>query len=266
MPTQGRSVHSVEKAIALLDCFWHAGSSLTLTELVQKTGWAKSTVHGLLASMLDSAVVEQDKTDGRYRLGYHLFELGSTVAASWNVMGIVRPYLEEIAESVGESAYLARLSGDELILAECVEPHNGFRVSSEPGSRVPLHCSSEGKCILAAMPPERAREMLRRKGMQAYTPNTITTWDGLEPQLALTKELGYAVERGEYRTGLQSVGAPIFDSAGRCGYAIAVIGIRDGSQLGTDRSAIEKVKTAAERVSYELGWRGERNDRLSPEK
>ncbi len=68
MPTQGRSVHSVEKAIHLLDCFWQAGGSLSLTELVQKTGWAKSTVHGLLASMLDSAVVEQDKTDGKYRL------------------------------------------------------------------------------------------------------------------------------------------------------------------------------------------------------
>lgn len=266
MPTQGRSVHSVEKAIALLDCFWHAGGSLSLTELVQKTGWAKSTVHGLLASMLDSAVVEQDKTDGRYRLGYHLFELGSSVAASWNVMGIVRPYLEEIAEAVGESAYLARLSGDELILAECVEPHNGFRVSSEPGSRVPLHCSSEGKCILSAMPPAHAKELLRRKGMQSYTPNTITTWEGLEPQLALTKELGYAVERGEYRTGLQSVGAPIFDSFGRCSYAIAVIGIRDGSQIGTDRTVIEKVKQAAQRVSYDLGWREGHRSRPVPEK
>ncbi len=66
MPTQGRSVHSVEKAIALLDCFWHAGGSLSLTELVQKTGWAKSTVHGLLASMLDSAVVGTGAED---RLG-----------------------------------------------------------------------------------------------------------------------------------------------------------------------------------------------------
>ncbi len=266
MPTQGRSVHSVEKAIHLLDCFWQAGGSLSLTELVQKTGWAKSTVHGLLASMLDSAVVEQDKTDGKYRLGYHLFELGSSVAASWNVMGIVRPYLEEIAEAVGESAYLARLSGDELILAECVEPHNGFRVSSEPGSRIPLHCSSEGKCVLSAMPLERARDLVKRKGMEAFTANTITTWEGLEPQLALTKELGYAVERGEYRNGLQSVGAPIYDSTGKCSYAIAVIGIRDSGQVGTDRTIINYVKQAAERASYDLGWRKNEKSRTNPEK
>ena len=257
MPAQGRSVHSVEKAIKLLDCFWEAGGSLSLTELVQRTCWAKSTVHGLLSSMIESAVVEQDKTDGRYRLGYHLFELGSSVAASWDVVGVVRPRLEQIAQTVGESAYLARLSGDELILVECVEPHNGFRVSSEPGTRIPLHCSSEGKCILAAMPEDQAKALLQRKGMAQMTANTITTWEGIEPQLALTRELGYSVERGEFRAGLHSVGAPVYTSSGRCIYAIAVVCIQNAGQLGADRNTIEVVKQAAERASYDLGWRPE---------
>lgn len=256
MATQGRSVHSVEKAMVLLDCLWQAGGTLSLSELVLKTGWAKSTVHGLLASMLSSAVVEQNKSDGKYRLGYHLFELGSCVAASWNVIDVVRPILERIANTVGESAYLARLSGDELILVECVEPHSGFRVSSEPGSRIPLHCSSQGKCILAAMRPEKAQEMLRRKGMHAYTQGTITSWEELAPQLALTRELGYSVERGEYRLGLQSVGAPVFTSSGECIYAIGVVGIQPAGQIGTDRAAIEAVKEAARTASYDLGWRG----------
>lgn len=260
MPAQGRSVHSVEKAIRLLDCFWEAGTSLSLTELVQRTGWPKSTVHGLLASMVESAVVEQDGADGRYRLGYHLFELGSMVAASWDVVGVVRPRLEQIAEMVGESAYLARLSGDELILVECVEPRSGFRVSSEPGSRIPLHCSSQGKCILAAMPEEQARAILARKGMPAMTSGTITTWEALAPQLALTRELGYSVERGEYRTGLQSVGAPVFTSGGRCIYAIGVVGIQSG-QLGADRTAIHAVKEAARSASFDLGWRPEQKNR-----
>ena len=214
-------------------------------------------MHGLLASMLRSAVVEQEKTDGKYRLGYHLFELGSSVAASWDVVGVVRPYLEQIANSVGESAYLARLSGDELILVECLEPRNGFRVSSEPGSRIPLHCSSQGKCILAAMPQEKAKELLQRKGMEAYTHMTITRWESLQPQLALTRELGYAMERGEYRHGLQSVGAPVYTADGRCIYAIGVVGIQPPGQVGADRPAIEAVKAAAKAASYDLGWRTE---------
>ena len=261
MPAQGRSVHSVEKAINLLDCLWEAGGSLSLTELVQRTGWAKSTVHGLLASMVDSAVVEQDRNDGRYRLGYHLFELGSRVAANWDVVAIVRPRLVQIAEAVGESAYLARLSGDDLILVECVEPHRGFRVSSEPGSRIPLHCSSQGKCILAAMPEPEAENLILRKGMMRMTSSTITTWEGLSSQLSLTRELGYSVERGEYRAGLRSVGAPVFTSNGKCIYAIGVVGIQIEGQPGADRSVIDAVKQAAQAASYDLGWRPEQNNR-----
>ena len=267
MSTQGRSVHSVEKAITLLDCFWRSGGSLSLTELVQQTGWAKSTVHGLLASMLESAVVEQEKADGRYRLGYHLYELGSCVSASWDVVGIVRPRLEELAAKVGESAYLARLSGSELILVECVEPRNrGFRVYNEPGTRIPLHCSSQGKCILSAMPAEKAHRLLLEKGMEAYTASTITTWEGLASQLELTRELGYSVERGEYRAGLQSVGAPIFDSTGKCEYAIGVVGIQGNGPLSVDRDAIDGVRLAAETASYDLGWRGEMENRHRPER
>ena len=85
MESRGRRVHSIEKAIRLLDCFWEADSPLSLHELEQRTGWAKSTIHGLLATMLDSAVVEQNPTDGKYRLGYHLFELGSAVRQGWSV-------------------------------------------------------------------------------------------------------------------------------------------------------------------------------------
>ena len=257
MSTQGRSVHSVEKAIVLLDCFWQAGGSLSLTELVQRTGWAKSTVHGLLSSMTESAVVEQDQADGRYRLGYHLYELGSAVAASWDVVHAVRPRLEQLASAVRESTYLARLSGEELLLVECIEPRNcGFQVYNEPGTRIPLHCSSQGKCILAFMDPERARQLLETKGMPALTGSTITSWEGIRSQLELTRELGYAVERGEYRSGLQSVGAPVFNSSGICEYAISVVGIQGSGPLSADRSTIEYVKKAAAAASYDLGWRG----------
>jgi IclR family acetate operon transcriptional repressor len=262
MSGQGRSVHSIEKAIRLLDCLWEAGGSLSLSELVRRTGWAKSTVHGLLSSMTASAVVEQDKTDGRYRLGYHLFELGSVAASGWDVVGVVRPYLERLAQETGESAYLARLSADELILVECVEPKSGFRISSEPGSRIPLHCSGLGKCVLAAMSDEQAKSLLEQKGMPALTGATITTWDALAPQLALTRELGFCVERSEYRMGLQSIGAPVYTGDGKCRYALGVVGIHSTGHMGGDKQIIASVKQAARRASYDLGWRGENGSRI----
>lgn len=256
MEPRGRYVHSVEKAIILLDCLWQAGGSLSLSELVQRTGWAKSTIHGLLASMLPSAVVEQDRQDGKYRLGYHLFELGSCASAAWDVVSIVRPHLERAVAQLGESVCLARLSGDELLVVDSVAPKGSIRITSDPGTRLPLHCSSEGKCILAAMEEADAQALLQRKGMDAWTENTITTWEQMKSQLALVRELGYSVERGEYKPGLQSIGAPIFSANGRCDYAIGVIEIQRTWLPSTDKGVIACIKEAAAGASRDLGWQG----------
>ena len=164
MATRGRRVHSIEKSIQLLDCFWQVRRPLSLSELERMTGWAKSTIHGLLASMLDSAVIEQNATDGKYRLGYHLFELGSAVSQGWNVPEICKPHLQSIVDQLRESAYLARLSGDELILVDCEEPHTNFRVASEAGTRLPLHgCDGHGRAgALAGASGIEARGLRRR--------------------------------------------------------------------------------------------------------
>lgn len=257
MATQSRHVRSVEKAIELLDHFWAAGGPMSLTELVMATGWAKSTVHGLLSSMLDSAIVEQG-ADGRYRLGYHLFELGSSASSSWNVVELASRRMETVMKELGQSVYLARLSGNELILVAGAEPKSGFHISSEVGSRVPLYCTSQGKSILAAMPEAKAKSLLKSKGMTPFTPATLTTWQDLQAQLELTRELGYAVERGEFRAGLQSVGAPIFDASGSCLYAIGMVELQNPQQPTIDKRTIELVRDAAQAVSGDMGWRYEK--------
>lgn len=251
METRGRRVYSVEKAIRLLDCFWQERRPLSLRELEQRTGWAKSTIHGLLASMLDSAVVEQNSSDGKYRLGYHLFELGSAVSRSWDLPRCCAPYLQELVDRFGESAYLARLSGNELLLALCEEPHGGFRIVSEEGTRLPLHCSCQGKAILAQKSFSEAKRLLQRKALTCYTPNTITREEILLQQLEDIRSQGVAYEIEEYKLGLKSVAAPIIDRSGQCDHAIAIICMATVEQESFDAMA-QAVKEAAKAISQQL--------------
>ena len=72
---EGKTIHSVAKAIRLLDLLTAAGQPASLTELYQKTGWPKSTIHGLLSTMRESGLIEQTP-NGRYWLGIRLFEYG----------------------------------------------------------------------------------------------------------------------------------------------------------------------------------------------
>lgn len=255
MENRGRRIHAIEKALHLLDCFWAERHPLSLSELEKMTGWAKSTIHGLLASMLDSGVVEQNSSDGRYRLGYHLFELGNAVNQSWDVPAICRRHLQSIVDRFHESAYLARLSADELLLAICEEPHTGFRITSEEGTRLPLHCTSQGKVILANQSPREAERLLTRAPLASYTPSTVTSPAVLLASLPALRQQGYAEELEEYKVGLRSVAAPIFERNGACRYAIGVItmAVTDAENVNAMRCAVME---AAAAVSAEMGRLG----------
>ena len=136
---------------------------------------------------------------------------------------------------------------------DCEEPHTNFRVASEAGTRLPLHCTSQGKIILANRPASEVGALLRRKELYAYTDATVTDAQALLQELPALKRAGYAEERQEYRLGLQSVAAPIFDNRGDCSYAIGVICMATVSEerFVQMRTA---VAAAAYAVSAELGW------------
>ena len=80
MSNENGPVQSVAKALRLLDLLMEVHQPLTLAALNEQSGWPKSTIHGLLSTMRESAVLDQ-QSDGRYCLGVRLFEYGCAVGA-----------------------------------------------------------------------------------------------------------------------------------------------------------------------------------------
>lgn len=76
MPTNIKTVQSVAKAIQLLDCFAQSGEPLSLSELRDMTGWAKSTIYGLLYTLRLHGMATQLEDSGKYWLGDKIAELG----------------------------------------------------------------------------------------------------------------------------------------------------------------------------------------------
>jgi DNA-binding IclR family transcriptional regulator len=258
MPDNSHKVHAVEKAIALLDCFWREKGPLSLTELSRLTGWPKSTVHNLLASMMDTAVVEQSPADGKYRLGLHLFEYGCAISEHWNVVKLARPHLNALVAKSGESVYLAQMNGDTLLIVDSAEPNNVFRVASTVGNRLPMHCTSQGKAILAYQDANSVKRILKRAGMKSYTVDTIKSPEAFLDQLKQVRAAGIASEYEEYHNGMCSFASPIFDYQGAC---VCAVGIVCFLHSGDRKSAVsgetlQALKNTAEAISTELGWHG----------
>ena len=249
-------VQSVCKAMDLLSCLAQAGGPLTLGELSSRTGMPRATVHGLLAAMRPSAVVEQSPADGRYRLGIRLFEYGCAVSRGWNILEAAAGPMGWVAEETGETVSLAALDRGEVLILDRADAHSNFRVVSEKGSRLPLHCTSQGKLLLAYQPPAQQRQLLRQCDFTPYPPHSHTDAAALEAELAEIRRQGYAIENGELRIGLRSVAAPVFGMDGSVTHAICVVGMFRRINSPELEQAAELLLEAARRISFELGYRG----------
>ena len=254
MARQGNAVQSVEKAMHLLNCLALSGQPMTLQEISLSTGWAKSTIHGLLSAMREYGVVEQSRINGKYRLGIRLFELGSLVSGDWDVLLVSKPHLQELARRTGESAHLGMLDHADVLYLDHADDRRTLRIVTEAGTRLPPHATAIGKAMLAHLPEAEQRRALSGE-LSAYTPHTITVFSALQEEFARIRTQGFAIENGELRVGLRAVAAPIFNAYKQPAYAIGVTGMFRRITDETFVLAQQLVCDAARAISSELGYR-----------
>lgn len=249
-------VQSLKRAIALLKAIDDARRPLTLHELAERTELVKSTVHRLLATLREEDLVEQ-LPDGRYSLGLHLFEMGCSAGYMRDIVFIARPYMQAVWKQTNESVSLALLSHGEAIVLSLIESTNAFRVVARTGSRLPAHCTVQGKIMLAHMTRAEVKRILREHGMQAYATNTYRSYEELEPELRRIREQGYAVDNSEYHAGLCSVAAPIYEENGTCAYSFSIVSMLHHTDSPEFLRARNLALIAARDISFALGYRGD---------
>lgn len=218
---------AVERAVGILKAFSGSTPELGVTDLARHQGLHKSTVHRLLVTLEREGFVTRDPTSGRYRLGLHLFELGSLVVHTAEVRQTARPYLEEMHLACGETVHLAILDEGEVVYIDKIESTRRVRMYSQVGRRAPAHCTGLGKALLAGLPDGPLDQVLQRRELRRYTARTITSADDLRDHLALVRKRGYAVDSGEHEELVRCAAAPIYDHTGSvvAAVSIATVGV-----------------------------------------
>ncbi len=256
MSEQLNHVKSVAKAIRLIDYFAEARRPLSLQELAQFSGMPKSTVHGLLAPLRESGYISQG-ADGKYHLGIRLFELGSIVSASWNIVPLARPHLQNIAIQTGQSVQLSIIDKGEVLIVDYADTNSSLRVVTEVGDRLPVHSTAAGKAMLAYLPRVQLESMFKGE-LISFTPHTICTLEGMMAEIEKIRAEGVAVEDGEHRIGLRAAAAPLFNIYGEPRYALGVIGMFRRTSSEAFLAAKALVKEAAEQISKDMGYKAPR--------
>ena len=250
----GNIILSVAKAMELLQLMSRAGKPLLLKELAALCGYPKSTVFGLLTTMRAYDVVTQIP-DGRYALGMRLFEYGRQVERSWDISLVARPYMEHLCRETGASVMLSVYEGGSVITLDQVESREGLRIVSDIGFRLPVFCTSQGKVFLAHMSRAGAENLLRSQSLTQFTPHTITDIPSLLREVEVCRTQGYAIENGEYKIGLRSISAPIYNVGREVQYTVGIIGMLRSTHSDEFRAAVQRLCATATMISAALGYR-----------
>ncbi len=204
------TVQSLDRALDLIETLAASEVALGLGEVAGRAGLAQGTAHRLLHSLQVRGYVRRDSSR-RYSVGLASLALADAVQRS--LARQAQQFLGELVAWSGETANLAVLEGDDAVyVAQVPSPHT-LRMFAEVGRHVPLHSTAVGKVLLAAMPVDRARSLLRRAGTPRSTPRTLTDLDELLADLAVVRHQGWAADEEEQEVGVRCVAVPVTDGS-----------------------------------------------------
>jgi IclR family transcriptional regulator, acetate operon repressor len=246
----------VERALDTLEFLATAGpGGVTLTELAEQIKVSKSSAFALLQTLVARGFAADSgaRLSRRYRLGMSLAKLGDAAAVQSPLVSLAMPVLQSLTAATALTTRLVVPDGAFAVVTARVDAPGTVRFASYLGKREYPHCTSVGKALLSALPPERARALAVEAGMSARTERTITDPAALLRELELSAARGYAIDDEEDTEGVFCVGAPVYDRSGECIAAISGTGLKlNRSTWRMDELGLA-IREAADQITAALG-------------
>ena len=217
------SIRAVERALDVLLCFSRQTPELTMTQIAEQIGIHKSTTHRLLATLERKRFVERDPVTGVYHLGIRLLQMAYLTLEQNDLRQIAAPFLRRLSEQHQETIHLAVLDDVDVVFVDVIESQQRVKLAAAIGQRLPAVATASGKSILACMPDEFVRQILKG-GMPRHTPHTLDTPEAFFEDLGRVRERGFALDEQEQEDGINAVAAPILDSNGQPMASVAIAG------------------------------------------
>ena len=226
-------VQSVDRALLIVETLAEDDEGYRLSDLAVRTGLSTSTVHRLLATLEKRRFVQFDRYESKWHVGAQSFAVGATFARRRNFTAQAMPYLRKLRDQTRETANLAVVDDETIIVLTRMERREIMRSLTKVGGRVAMVASGVGKAVLATYSDEDVNAIIHRQGMPRLTEKSIVRPSELLRELEAIRRQGYAVDDEEARIGLRCIAAVVFNPCGEPLAAISVSGMT--SRLTDDR-------------------------------
>lgn len=243
----------MDRALQILEILardGHAGVS----DIAEEMGVHKSTVFRLLGSLVSREMVHQNSDRGKYQLGFGILRLATSIPARLSLVREARPILEGLAEECKETVNLAVLRSNYAVNVDQAMGPSSLASYDWVGGLTPLHATSSGKVLLAALSADERDRIFRETGLLPRTPRTITNREDLEKQLIDVAHNGYAEAREELEIGLNAIAVPLYNHMGAVIGAVSISGPAFRFDPQKTPGLADTLREAGIRISVKMGY------------
>jgi len=226
-------VQSVDRALSILETLAEDDEGYRLSDLAVRTGLSASTVHRLLATLESRRFVQFDRAESKWHVGVRSFTVGASFARRRNFSTQAIPYLRKLRDLTRETANLAVVDDEYIIVLTRMESREIMRSLTQVGGRVAMVTSGVGKAVLATYSDEEVGAVIRHHGMPRLTEKSIVRPSDLFKELEKIRKQGFAVDDEEACMGLRCIAAVVYNDCAEPLAAISVSGMT--SRLTDDR-------------------------------
>lgn len=251
-------VQTLGKALDVLIYIKNNASAdgVSIAELSEYLNMGKSTVHRLLDTLLAYNFVEKTYANASYKLGWGIYDIGSSVPFQHSLNNTnFYPLLEELCNECSETINFGIMNNNSVVILYKAEPNIKIRANVNIGGNEPLYCTAIGKLFLSSLSVQEVKEYFIYSDITNYTNNTITTAEKMIPELAKIAQNGYSIDNEEFYAGLICVAVPVYDYSGKIVAGISISGPSERMVQKKIDDVLPLLKKSCEKLSIHFGYR-----------
>lgn len=249
-PMATEKLPPLERYIRMLELLTAFPDGLALSELSAMIELPKASAHRLIKTLQELELAATSSPgSATYVTGPRLRKLAFMSADAQWVVAILRPFLRELTQEMGETAFVARLEGASVRTIAFEAPETPWRGFILPGYEMHPNAAASAKAILAFQDAATLKRALREP-FEKLTPQTNLSKERLLEEYAAIRQSGVATCIGEIDEGLAAVAVPI-EVGGAAGlYSLGLTGpMNRVMALGVERAAERMMAYAARMAS-----------------
>ena len=200
------------KGLLAIETFTAERPRQSISEVSAASGLDRATARRCLLTLAHLGYADYD---GKYfTLTPRVLRLGTACLATMPLPQLVQPLLDRLSAETGESSSVSILDGHDIVYVARAAQRKVMSIALMPGSRLPAFCTSMGRVMLAALPPDDARLRLEGASRVQRTVHTITDIEALMAKLQKVRAQGHALIDQEVELGLRSIAVPVLNARG----------------------------------------------------